>query len=35
MLSPIMIGVGVDEIIDKMKSVDDILEIGKTNYEQV
>jgi len=30
-----MTGVDVDAIIEKMKSVDDILEIAKTNYEQV
>jgi len=35
MLSPIMTGVDVDAIIEKMKSVDDILKIAKINYEQV
>ena len=33
MLSPIMTGVEVDAIIDKMKSVDNVLDIAKTNYE--
>jgi len=33
MLSPIMTRVDVDAIIDQMKSVDNILEIAKINYE--